>query len=99
MPLITSVPEFLSDRLILHTRNQGDVTVLYSDIPQVAINQGAAAIETWFNTRLNDPVRNLAVSPTEGRRFNIAVRVVTLDPLMLTSMTWNVGMPQPSWDA
>lgn len=87
MPLVRSI-QILSDRIEIETP-RGTRTFLFSDIGQAVRNQGAAAIESFVNTRLDDPDRGFAQS-AEGRHFYMEIKVITLDPLLINVIISNV---------
>jgi hypothetical protein len=96
VPIIRSI-QVLSDRIIVETP-RGTREFVFSDVGQAVINQGAAAIEAFVLTRLDDPARDFAVSPV-GRNFFMAVHVVTLSPLTLTTKISNTPISGEWWRA
>ena len=95
MPLIRSV-QILSDRVVIETP-RGTRTFLYSQVSQSVLNQGAAAIEAFCVSWLEDPARDIAVSPT-GRNFYVAIHVLTLTPaLTLTAYISNAPVGLREW--
>jgi hypothetical protein len=98
MPLLRVI-EILLDRVRVQ-KSTGEIReLLYDDIPNNVINQGAAAVEAWCVEVMERPLFDFAVAPDGTRRFYVGVHVLTLSPVTLTTTFSNVPITGNWWES